>query len=201
MRQASLGRSGGVIPGCVGPSGRTVCCMPPVSRFGAGSRVAWESFRRHHGAVASSARSALDVGQLLRDLAVAEAEEIDTADVAAAPGVAPALDHTVADEEDRLDVPTSSPPCMSSRSRIQRQAFGRRSSHAVWLVTGCPSVAGYPAGWPGCGGPIRYGRIISLSSCSTMWQCQTNWPALATTVSFHPFSHASGGVGAELATT
>ena len=23
-------------------------------------------------------------------------------------------------------------------------------------------------GWPGCGGPIRYGRIISLSSCSTM---------------------------------
>jgi hypothetical protein len=25
--------------------------------------------------------------------------------------------------------------------------------------------------------PIRYGRIISLSSCSTMWQCQTKRPA------------------------
>ena len=33
-------------------------------------------------------------------------------------------------------------------------------------------------GWPGCKGPMRYGRIISLSSCSTMWQCQTNWPAV-----------------------
>ena len=32
------------------------------------------------------------------------------------------------------------------------------------------------AGSFGWGGPIRYGRIISLSSCSTMWQCQTNWP-------------------------
>jgi hypothetical protein len=57
---------------------------------------------------------------------------------------------------------------------------------------------------------MRYGRIISLSSCSTMWQYHTNWPALtnrirslvtwpgeAMTVSFHPFSQASGGVGAE----
>jgi len=35
---------------------------------------------------------------------------------------------------------------------------------------------GYEVGWPGCAGPIRYGRIISLSSCSTMWQCHTNWP-------------------------
>jgi hypothetical protein len=26
-------------------------------------------------------------------------------------------------------------------------------------------------------GPTRYGRIISLSSCSTMWQCQTYRPA------------------------
>ena len=33
-------------------------------------------------------------------------------------------------------------------------------------------------GWPGCSGPMRYGRIISLSSCSTMWQCQTNWPGV-----------------------
>ena len=29
----------------------------------------------------------------------------------------------------------------------------------------------YP-GCPGCTGPMRYGRIISLSSCETMWQCQ-----------------------------
>jgi hypothetical protein len=34
------------------------------------------------------------------------------------------------------------------------------------------------SGWPGCGGPMRYGRIISLSSCSTMWQCHTNWPGV-----------------------
>jgi hypothetical protein len=33
-------------------------------------------------------------------------------------------------------------------------------------------------GWPGCTGPMRYGRIISLSSCSTMWQCHTNCPGL-----------------------
>jgi hypothetical protein len=26
-------------------------------------------------------------------------------------------------------------------------------------------------------GPTRYGRIISWSSCSTMWQCQTKRPA------------------------
>jgi len=32
---------------------------------------------------------------------------------------------------------------------------------------------------PGCSGPMRYGRIISLSSCSTMWQCQTYWPGLS----------------------
>src|SRR3990172_361947 len=32
-----------------------------------------------------------------------------------------------------------------------------------------------PPGASGSAGPIRYGRIISLSSCSTMWQCQTNW--------------------------
>jgi hypothetical protein len=51
----------------------------------------------------------------------------------------------------------------------------------VVLVTARPQrvdCPGYPAGWPGCTGPIRYGRIISLSSCSTMWQCQTNWPGL-----------------------
>ena len=30
------------------------------------------------------------------------------------------------------------------------------------------------SGCPGCLGPMRSGRIISLSSCSTMWQCQTN---------------------------
>ena len=35
------------------------------------------------------------------------------------------------------------------------------------------------SGCPGCRGPMRYGRIISLSSCSTMWQCQTNWPSLS----------------------
>ena len=64
---------------------------------------------------------------------------------------------------------------------------------------------GLGAGWPGCSGPIRYGRIISLSSCSRMWQCQTYWPACAKcaftrvispgyarTVSLRPASHASG---------
>ena len=35
---------------------------------------------------------------------------------------------------------------------------------------------GVSGGWPVCIGPMRNGRIISLSSCSTMWQCQTNWP-------------------------
>jgi hypothetical protein len=28
-------------------------------------------------------------------------------------------------------------------------------------------------------GPIAYGRIISLSSCSTMWQCQTKSPGMS----------------------
>jgi hypothetical protein len=31
-------------------------------------------------------------------------------------------------------------------------------------------------------GPTRIGRIISLSSCSTMWQCQTNWPGRSNVV-------------------
>ena len=42
------------------------------------------------------------------------------------------------------------------------------SGRAVRVYMGCP----------GCSGPMRYGRIISLSSCSTMWQCQTNWPGV-----------------------
>ncbi len=37
-----------------------------------------------------------------------------------------------------------------------------------------------------CAGPIRYGRIISLSSCSTMWQCQTNWPTCRLKSHPHP---------------
>jgi hypothetical protein len=28
-------------------------------------------------------------------------------------------------------------------------------------------------------GPTKYGRIISLSSCSTMWQCQTYSPGMS----------------------
>jgi hypothetical protein len=67
--------------------------------------------------------------------------------------------------------------------RFLRRALGAAIATApkVALVTARPQRVygpGYPAGWPGCTGPIRYGRIISLSSCSTMWQCQTNWPGL-----------------------
>jgi hypothetical protein len=36
----------------------------------------------------------------------------------------------------------------------------------TWLFYGLDYVVG---GF----GPMKYGRIISLSSCSTMWQCQT----------------------------
>lgn len=43
-------------------------------------------------------------------------------------------------------------------------------------VESFPSCPGLSAGWPGCSGPIRNGLIISLSSCSTMWQCHTYWP-------------------------
>ena len=61
--------------------------------------------------------------------------------------------------------------------------LGSRRDSSSLLIPGHPSAgAGYGIGivpgCPGCTGPIRYGRIISLSSCSTMWQCQTNCPGL-----------------------
>ena len=41
-----------------------------------------------------------------------------------------------------------------------------------------PPPCSIATGCPGCSGPMRKGRIISLSSCSTMWQCHTNCPGL-----------------------
>src|SRR5512146_3491734 len=81
------------------------------------------------------------------------------------------------------------------------------------LTKGCEGE-GRPHGGPlqvsrrrNCGdyGETTYGRIISLSSCSTMWQCQTYSPAMsnvaltrvispgyAITVSLYPASQGSG---------
>ena len=58
-----------------------------------------------------------------------------------------------------------------------RQALhlGRAARRGEQLVR---IASNYERGCPGCSGPMRYGRIISLSSCSTMWQCHTNWPAV-----------------------
>ncbi len=64
------------------------------------------------------------------------------------------------------ELPPRPNPCGRSAGRDQR---GRPAGvrHCGCVVTG-------PAGGAG---PTRNGRIISLSSCSRMWQCQTNRPA------------------------
>jgi hypothetical protein len=54
---------------------------------------------------------------------------------------------------------------------LLKRATSELTHHATLVVN-------VHSGWPGCSGPIRYGLIISLSSCSTMWQCQANWPAV-----------------------
>jgi hypothetical protein len=61
---------------------------------------------------------------------------------------------------------------------------GRRNTRSILLTvsglaaTACSAWLDQPGSlrWTG---PIRYGRIISLSSCSTMWQCQTYCPGLS----------------------
>jgi hypothetical protein len=55
-----------------------------------------------------------------------------------------------------------------ARRRIVKRER-RRAACSVAHQDGCP-------GWTG---PMRYGRIISLSSCSRMWQCHTNWPGVS----------------------
>ena len=56
----------------------------------------------------------------------------------------------------------SSGSCILSGSFMRRQCEATR--RAQWFA----AVYGI--------GPMKYGRIISLSSCSTMWQCHTNRP-------------------------
>ncbi len=41
----------------------------------------------------------------------------------------------------------------------------------------CRKLTSYVASDAGATGKTSYGRIISLSSCSKMWQCQTQRPA------------------------
>ena len=75
----------------------------------------------------------------------------------------------------------------SSRSASHPKSSGQLSKLPVGMLHEAsaeyaPLAMSRPqpySGWPGCTGPMRYGRIISLSSCSTMWQCQTNWPAVS----------------------
>jgi hypothetical protein len=66
------------------------------------------------------------------------------------------------------------------RSRGCRTRWSRRE--AARTVLARRPVVGQTWWCLGCGerplrqGPIRYGRIISLSSCSRMWQCHTKSP-------------------------
>ena len=52
-------------------------------------------------------------------------------------------------------------------------AYTFGTTHAMGLIVGQPLVRYFSFY------EILYGRIISWSSCSTMWQCQTNKPGLS----------------------
>lgn len=69
------------------------------------------------------------------------------------------------------------PECPEEQPGLLR-AFCVSSFPPFWMKDGHPGFYMLIPGAFGSSGPMRYGRIISLSSCSTMWQCQTNVPAL-----------------------
>ena len=76
----------------------------------------------------------------------------------------------------RVPATTSdAPPHRTERilDRVLTDALGRSGA-----VTWRGSVTAGPMFTRVARGPMRYGRIISLSSCSTMWQCHTNWPGV-----------------------
>jgi len=65
-------------------------------------------------------------------------------------------------------------PRSGSTEERRRRPFGRRRRRRVDVAV--DHTGGMLPGCPSCSGPMRNGRIISLSSCSTMWQCHTNCP-------------------------
>jgi hypothetical protein len=54
-----------------------------------------------------------------------------------------------------------------------RKSKGRPEAALATPAMGPLWYYGFPCGFPCPRGETTNGRIISLSSCSTMWQCQT----------------------------
>src|SRR6266511_692208 len=166
----------------MGPSSMAKLCVRMTVSHGnrsAGTR----------GAVARSDRSALDVGQLLGDLAAVEAEQVDPADMAAAPRVAPALDHTVAAGKDLLDLEVAAgvvehwlPGGADGRLALEALAVGGRGGVVEDAVVGDQGERGVqivlvprPVELLEYGEPVGFGHRLLLTSVQC-GRCPQAWP-------------------------